>query len=273
MRRTIEAALFLVALSIPPAIRADASLVTSEINATANRLIDQALADDLAYRLVESLTTEVGPRLAGTLGEARARARAENMFKDLGFKRIRVEPFEVRLWTRGRESAEITSPFAQPLAITALGNSVATSDGSEEGQVVRFESIADLIEAPAQGLENKIVFVDERMTRTQDGSGYRVAVPLRSQAALEAGRRGALAAVIRSTGTDHHRFPHTGSMRYAKGVKPVPIGALSAPDAEQLARALERGPVRLKLVLEVNGGGRSGGVGKARLTNLHRPAM
>ena len=36
-------------------------------------LREAALKDDIAYEIVEGLTTEVGPRLAGTEAEARAR--------------------------------------------------------------------------------------------------------------------------------------------------------------------------------------------------------
>ena len=41
--------------------------------ATAERLRDSALAENQAWELVESVTTEVGPRLAGTDKEAQAR--------------------------------------------------------------------------------------------------------------------------------------------------------------------------------------------------------
>lgn len=235
---------------------------------TADALIDKALKDDTAYRLVESLTTEIGPRLAGTEQEARARDWAMKQLKGLGFRNVRREPFKVHLWTRGTETTEIVAPFPQPLHVTALGNSVATQAGGVEGGVVRFETLTELENAPTGGLKGKIVFVDEWMTRTQDGSGYGVAVQKRSGAAVEAGKRGAAAALIRSVGTDHHRLPHTGGMRYEEDVTPVPIGALSAPDADQLARALERGPVRVRLVLDVKGGGRTGGAWEGKPAEL-----
>ena len=94
------------------------------------------------------------------------------------------------------------------------------------------------------------------MTRTQGGSGYGIAVRKRSGAANEAGKRGAVAALIRSVGTDHHRFAHTGQMTYEEGVRKVPVAALSAPDADQLQRALEIGSVRVKLDLHVEAKGR-----------------
>jgi len=222
---------------------------------TADALIDGALKDDLAFRLVESLTTEVGPRLAGSAQEARARDWAVRKLKELGFRNVHVEPFKVRRWTRGAEYAAITSPFPQKLHVTALGNSAATPKGGVEAEIVRFETLTELEAAPATGLKGKIVFVDEKMPRTQNGAGYGLAVAKRSGAAVEAGRRGAVAAIIRSAGTDQHRNPHTGAMRYEEGVTPVPIGAISNPDADQLARALKRGPVHVRLMLDVKGGG------------------
>ena len=164
---------------------------------------------------------------------------------------MRIEPFEVEFWERASERAEIVAPFPQVLVITSLGGSVGTSDDGVRGDVVRFATLQALKDAPQTGLEGKIVFVDEPMTRTQDGSGYGVAVAKRSGAANEAGKRGALAALIRSVGTDHHRFPHTGQMYYQPEVAKVPIAALSAPDADQLQRALLRGSVELSLRLNV----------------------
>lgn len=164
---------------------------------------------------------------------------------------MRIEPFEVEFWERASERAEIVAPYPQNLAITSLGGSVGTSDDGVRGDVVRFATLQALKDAPRTGLEGKIVFVDEPMTRTQDGSGYGVAVAKRSGAANEAGKRGALAALIRSVGTDHHRFPHTGQMYYQPEVAKVPTAALSAPDADQLQRALSRGPVELSLRLNV----------------------
>ena len=222
----------------------------------AKTLISRSLDSSVGYDIINSLTTEVGPRLAGSEAEARARDWAVAKFKTLGFKNVRIEPFSVDYWERHVESAEIVSPFPQQLHITTLGGSVATKPGGVTGQIARFASLQALIDAPMVGLAGKIVFVDEYMTRTQDGSGYGVAVRKRSGAANEAGKRGAIAALIRSVGTDQHRFPHTGQMNYAKQIPKVPIAALSAPDADQLQRALLLGEVEVKLSLEVESLGR-----------------
>ena len=49
------------------------SAVTPSMTATANQLLESARQGNQGYELVRSLTTEVGPRLAGTEAEVRAR--------------------------------------------------------------------------------------------------------------------------------------------------------------------------------------------------------
>ena len=220
---------------------------------TVNRLIDAGLEDDLAWDILESLTTEVGPRLGGSPAEARAREWGAAKLKALGFKNVRIETYDMPYWARVSEHAEIVSPFPQNLAVTALGRSKGTPVGGVVGEIVRFPTLLELQRAPATGLEGKIVFVDEPMARTQDGSGYGTAVRKRSQAAVEAGKRGAVASLIRSAGTDSHRNPHTGGGLSGVGETAVPSAALSNPDADQLARALKRakGPVTVRLDLQV----------------------
>jgi hypothetical protein len=88
------------------------------------------------------------------------------------------------------------------------------------------------------------------MPRTQDGSGYGFFGGPRRQGPSVASRKGAIAIVIRSIGTDYHRNPHAGVQTFADGVKPIPAGALTLPDAEQLQRVLKRGkPVTMRLTL------------------------
>jgi hypothetical protein len=213
-------------------------------------LRDRALKDDYAYDIVEGLTTEVGPRLAGTEAEARARDWAVRKLKAMGFANVRVEPFDMPVWVRGEEKAWITAPFPQPLAVTALGNSGATPAEGIEAELIGFSTLDELKAAPEATVRGKIVFVDHAMPRTQDGSSYGSFGGPRREGPTIASRKGALAIVVRSIGTDHHRNPHTGVMRFEEGAAPIPAGALSVPDAEQVQRILKRGqPVRLKLVM------------------------
>ena len=214
------------------------------------KIRDAALKDDYAWNILEGLTTEVGQRMAGTEAEARARDWAVRKLKAMGFANVRIEPFDMPVWTRGAESAQILSPFPQKLVITALGNSASTGPQGITGEVVGFNSEAEFEAAPDEAVRGKIVFVSHAMPRTQDGSGYGFFGGPRRQGPTIASRKGAIAIVVRSIGTDYHRNPHAGVQAFAEGVKPIPAGALSIPDAEQLQRILKRGkPVTMHLTL------------------------
>ncbi|PKP91845.1 MAG: peptidase M28 family protein [Alphaproteobacteria bacterium HGW-Alphaproteobacteria-16] len=213
-------------------------------------LRDAALKDDVAWDITEGITTEIGPRLAGTEAEARARAWALRKLTALGFSNVRNEPFQMQTWVRGVETAEVLAPFPQPLALTALGNSGATPAKGIEGEIAYFPTLAALEAAPEAQVRGKIVFVSHAMTRTQDGSQYGAYGAVRRTGPATASRKGAAAILIRSVGTDYHRNPHAGGTGFPDGVKPIPAAALSIPDAEQLERILKREqPVRLKLTL------------------------
>lgn len=220
--------------------------------ATLERLRTAALSSDLAWDIVEDLTTEIGPRLAGSENEARAREWAVERLKALGFQNVHVEPFTIPFWRRTVERAHVmTRGGVQKFAVVALGGSGPTPEGGVEAEIVRFDSIPALLAAPDDAVRGKIVFIDERMVRTQDGSGYGQAVVKRSQCAPNAARKGALACVIRSVGTDSHRFAHQGGNARQPGGLRFPAAAISAPDADQLARLVQRGPVRMALEIGV----------------------
>ena len=207
-------------------------------------------SDEIAYDIVEGLTTEIGPRQGGTEAEARARAWSVNKLKSLGFDNVRIEEYQMPTWVRGEETAEIVAPFTQKLAVTALGNSGSTGDKALEAEIVYFPTIDDLRAAPDGSLKGKIAFVSHSMMRTQDGSSYGAFGPARFVGPNIAAKKGAAAIVIRSAGTDYHRNPHTGNTNFDAGVSPIPAGALSIPDAENLERMLKRGkPVVMKLKL------------------------
>lgn len=213
----------------------------------ATQLRADALDSDLGYRVIESLTTEVGPRLAGSEADARAVAWAQAKFKALGYDKVWLEPVTFPKWERRSEQAAVLGDNAQPLVVSALGGSPA---GTVEGTVVRFADFAAL-EAVADGaLAGQIAFVDFPMERKQDGAGYGAASRIRSRGPSLAARKGAAGFLMRSAGTDLHRNPHTGLTRFEDGQRPIPAAALSVPDAQQLSRLLAIGPQRVRVALD-----------------------
>ncbi|MBN9990775.1 hypothetical protein JND45_15685, partial [Listeria monocytogenes] len=86
----------------------------------------------------------------------------------LGFKNVRIEPYELKnVWVRGVETAEVLGSYAQPLRLTALGNSGATPAAGLTLPVAYFASFNDLLLAPAGSLTGKIAFVSNAMQPTQ----------------------------------------------------------------------------------------------------------
>jgi len=220
------------------------------LRSTAASLRDDALQGTRAYELVRSLTTEVGPRPAGSPAFQRAIEWGVRTMRDLGFANVRTEPVKVPHWEPGVSTGEITSPWPQPMVLLPLGGSVGTPEGGIDAEVVAVPSLQDLQKTDAEKVRGKIVFLDKKMERRRDGSGYGETVPGRGQGAAVAGKLGALALLLRSVGTDNNRTPHTGALRYEEGSPRIPAAALSNPDADVLEGELASGkPVRFHLVL------------------------
>jgi len=208
----------------------------------------QALKSDLAWSLVESLTTEVGPRMPGTPGDKAGVEWAVKKLNSLGFDKVWTEPATFPKWIRYSESASVISPSPQKLHITALGNSISTPKDGIQAEVIGFETFDELKNAPESEINGKIVFINYRMNRDRDGNGYGPAMQARRSGAVVAAQKGATGYVMRSVSTSHHRFAHTGGSSYEEGVTKIVSSAISNPDADQLQRLLALGkPVTINI--------------------------
>lgn len=219
-----------------------------------SEIADIALENDrIAWDFVEEITTEVGPRQAGTEAEARARVWAMQWLRENGFANVANEPFEMDTWVPGDiHRAKVTAPFPQELVIQPLGNSAATPVGGIEAEVVEFSSVEELRAAPDGSLTGKIAYISHQMRPAMDGSHYGFAGPARWVGSGIAASKGAIGTVIKSVGTDYHRNPHTGGTNFPDGVEPIPAAAMSVPDAENLERMFDRAngqPITIKLEL------------------------
>jgi carboxypeptidase Q len=216
--------------------------------AAAATLRERALKDDTALALVTSLTTEVGPRPAGSAGDKAAVAWAVREMKRLGLANVRTMEVTVPHWVRGEAEFSVLAPWPQAMPTLALGGSVGTEPEGIEAEAVMVMDLGALAALPAGAVQDKIVFFNLRMERTRDGSGYGKAVAVRATGPVAAARLGARGVVIRSMSTSTLRFPHTGTTRYAADVVRIPGFAISNPDADALERQFAGGkPVRLRM--------------------------
>lgn len=238
-------------------------------------LRERALKDDVAYAITEGLTSEIGARLAGSDNDLKARDWMIARFKALGFDKVWSEEVSYPRWIRRSESAAVIEPFAQPLAVAALGNSAGTPKGGLETEVVRFESLAAMQAAPDYLVNRKIVYIaNPGMQALKDGHDYGMAAQVRVSGPASAAAKGAIGFLMRSAGSDQNRIAHTGVTHFEDQAKAIPAAALSSPDADLLDHIFARGkPVKIHLDLDCGMDGSYTGANViAEITGSSRPA-
>jgi hypothetical protein len=150
-------------LGVAPAsaqpVAATPSAMADPLVATATQLRDRALAGNTAFATVESLTTEIGPRPAGSPAMDRANAWAVARLTALGFENVRTHEYPITGWVRGEERAEVVGASAQPLILTTLVNSVATPARGIEAEIALFRTYDDMLAQPPGSLRGKIAVV------------------------------------------------------------------------------------------------------------------
>ncbi len=207
----------------------------------ANTLRQRALVDTGAWELIESLTTEVGARPAGSAGDRAAVAWAIREMQRLGLANVRSMEVMVPHWVRGEEKFQVLAPWPQTMPTLALGGSVGTPPEGIEAEAIMVKDLEALKNLPAGAVRDRIVYFSNRMERTRDGSGYGRAVTVRVAGPSAAAALGAIGVVIRSVGTSDERFAHTGALRYTAEAPRVPAFAISNPDADTLERQFASG--------------------------------
>ena len=264
------AVLALGTLSLAPtSARAQAApdtLAPLRYREAAARIIAAATADSAAWKRLATLTDTFGPRLSGSdnLEAAHEWILAE-MRRD-GLDNVKGEPVMVPRWVRGEERADLTAPFPDRLPMLGLGGSIGTPAGGIEAEVLVVTSF-DELRARCAEARGKMVLFDVPFTN------YGQTVQYRAQGAINAGRCGAVASLIRSVASATMATPHTGSMAYADSVPRIPAAALTWEDAARIHRMTDRGQrvrVRLQMAAQTLPDRRSQNV-MAELRGRERP--
>jgi carboxypeptidase Q len=199
----------------------------------------ETLSHGKAYEDLRSLCKDIGPRLSGSSAAAMAVDWGQQKLSQYGFDKVYLQEIQVPHWERGTtENAWIRTKTGQiiPVDILALGGSVATN-GLLRGELVIFPSLAALTKAKASDIKGKVVFINQPMDETMVNTfkAYGACYTIRGEGAIEAGRLGAIAVIVRSLGLASDDHPHTGSMHYAADVMKIPAAAISTQDADLLA--------------------------------------
>ncbi len=212
------------------------------------------LRQEKAYDFLK-LITSTGGRLTGSPEADRAVQITFDLMRELNFDRVWTEPVKVGRWVRGAaEEAVIRSSKDgnQRLAVSALGNSVATPPEGIEARVVEVQSFEDLA-SKKDKIPGCIVFFNVPMDRAtvEPFSAYGQAARYRVRGASEAAGYGARAAIIRSMTFRLDDNPHTGLLEYDDSLPKIPAAAVSTLGAESLHSRLQSDP-ELRLSLKLN---------------------
>jgi len=214
-----------------------------------------ALADDYAYQRVAHLTENIGPRPSGSLQAKAAVDYVAAELRKLGLD-IQLEEVRVPHWVRGAETAELVEysgqvpGTTQKVVLTALGGSTSTPVEGLNADVVVVNNFEELRALGRDKVAGKIVLFNEIFDKQKAAAGlsfvaYGEAVRYRGAGPKAAAELGAVAALVRSVGNADYRLPHTGYSAPAG----IPAGAVTAEDADLIAKLFVQGKVRMHLTL------------------------
>lgn len=233
MKMPIVAAL---ALALPLA-GAD---LTTQYKATADKLIEAALADTEGYNRLTYLCYRIGNRLSGSPGLEKAIAWSVEQMKAAGLSNVRTIPTKVPHWVRGAESGRIVAPFDRPLHMLGIGMSIATPPGGITADVVSVNAFEDLAKLGREKIQGKVVVYNEPY------NGYGSTRPYRSSGASRAAEFGAVGVLVRSATGLAVQLPHTGELSYDEKQPKIPAAAISPEDAMMIAKLTADGvPVKV----------------------------
>jgi hypothetical protein len=210
--------------------------------ATADQLIDAALADNDGYAKLAYLCDRIGARLSGMPSLDRALQWSQETMKRDGLSNVRVIPVKVPKWVRGAESAQMLAPENKPLHMLGLGMSVGTPRGGITADAVVVDDFDQLARLGADGVRGKIVVFNERWVNYGATGQYRRTGWARASAL------GAVAALVRSVTPLAMQIPHTGTIDEDASQAKIPTAALTIEDATMLGRfAARKIPIKIHL--------------------------
>jgi hypothetical protein len=210
-----------------------------------------------AYSNLEELSDDIGPRVTGSPGAAKAVEWGVAKMKAMGLVNVRAEKWQIdRGWTRGAATAELLSPVRRPLVVDAMGWVGSTPASGADGDVVQVDASKFDQEVKDNTLKwsGKILLVRQPELPPAPPFGPAPPRPQQRPAAfndfLRAAEKAHALAIIGGQGgsmAQGMRITHTGALGYNTRFD-IPVVSMTAEDQQQLQRFLNRKqPVRLHI--------------------------
>ncbi|WP_276134621.1 M28 family peptidase [Polluticoccus soli] len=213
---------------------------------TLKTMSDEIMLRGACYNNLRVLCKQIGHRLSGTPAAAKAVEWGQNALTVAGADKVWLQPVDVPYWIRGKESLKFQFGKDKKIVevpVLSIGNTVGTDGKILSAPLIMVNSIDEFNALPAEKVKGSIVFFNYRFRQdiinTFDGYGdcgkYRWTAPNMAAA------KGAVGTIIRSVSTGLDDAPHTGSMRYADTVKPIPAMAIGNTSADMLEKKMKEG--------------------------------
>ncbi|NCD70343.1 M20/M25/M40 family metallo-hydrolase [Mucilaginibacter agri] len=210
---------------------------------TIRKIYDEALVNGQAYDNLHYLCKNIGQRLSGSTNAQKAVEWGKKLMESYGFDKVYLQEVMVPHWVRGEKEQGfiIDGKTRTPVALAALGMSVATPKEGITAEVIELHDLKELDALGADKIKGKIVFFnrpfDERFIET--GAAYGTAGDQRRSGPDAASKYGAVAVIIRSLTSALDNYPHTGTTSYGTVNTPIPGAALSTVAANKLSETIK----------------------------------
>src|SRR5215469_1254895 len=113
-------------------------------------IVSESASKTDAYPEIEELCDLIGPRLTGSVGEAKAEQLMLGRMRDIGLSRVHAESWELpRSWHRGPATASLVTPFSLPIPVAAYGwtGSTQNLNGPSPVFLLHADDIAEHLDA------------------------------------------------------------------------------------------------------------------------------
>ncbi len=210
-------------------------------------IFNEALNDRTSYQQLHRLCKEAPGRLSGTDEIDTALDLTAEFLNQAGADTVFYQPLMAPNWKRGKpEICYISLPNGSrlDLSVCVLGFSIGTGRNGVESQIVEVSSFKMLEKMPEENVRGKMVFFNQPFENELYNTfeGYSKSGKYRVYGAVEAAKKGAIGAIIRSATNVLDDYPHTGVMRYAEGIPKIPAVCISTLDANVLSEKLTINP-------------------------------
>ncbi|SDR94520.1 Zn-dependent amino-or carboxypeptidase, M28 family [Mucilaginibacter mallensis] len=220
------------------------ALLKAQDSLMLRKIYDEELVNGKCYANLHYLCKNIGPRLSGSPNAQKAIEWGKKLMESYGFDRVFLQPVMVPHWVRGdkENGVIIIGNNHIPVAIAALGMSVATPANGITADVIEVHSLKELDTLGVAAIKGKIVFFnrpfDPRFIETL--RAYGTAGDQRFAGPEAAAKYGAIGVIVRSLTESIDNYPHTGATSYDKAGINIPAAAISTIAANQLSELLKQ---------------------------------